>query len=60
MRLRYRDEDEQFRRELQEWLAANATDPEADEIRARHERWKRSYLRHGRDYCGWAIFVGVR
>jgi SAM-dependent methyltransferase len=43
---------------VEEWLAANATDPEADEIRARHERWKRSYLRHGRDYCGWAIFVG--
>ena len=43
---------------VEEWLAANATDPEADEIRARHERSKRSYLRHGRDYCGWAIFVG--
>jgi len=43
---------------VESWLAANATDPDAGDIRARHERWKRVYLRHGRDYCGWAIFVG--
>jgi cyclopropane fatty-acyl-phospholipid synthase-like methyltransferase len=42
---------------VEEWLAANATDPEAADIRSRHERWKGVYLRHGRDYCGWAIFV---
>jgi hypothetical protein len=42
---------------VEEWLAANAEDSDAAEIRARHERWKRIYLRHGRDYCGWAIFV---
>ena len=42
---------------VEEWLAANATDPDAEDIRARHERWKRVYLRHGRDYCGWAIFL---
>ena len=28
------------------------------EIRARHERHKRTYLRHGRELLGWAIFVG--
>lgn len=42
---------------VEEWLAANATDPDADEIRQRHLRWKQVYLRYGRDYCGWAIFV---
>ncbi len=40
------------------WLAANPDDPEAEEIRSRSERHKRSYLRFGRDYMGWAIFVG--
>ncbi|HET7744889.1 MAG TPA: methyltransferase domain-containing protein [Gaiellaceae bacterium] len=42
---------------VEEWLAVNASDPSADEIRTRHRRWKSVYLRHGRDYCGWAIFV---
>ena len=42
---------------VEEWLAANETDPDAEDIRARHERSKRVYLRHGRDYCGWAIFL---
>ncbi len=42
---------------IEEWLAANPTDPDAGDIRLRHERWKRVYLRYGRDYCGWAIFV---
>jgi len=45
---------------VEEWLAANPDDRDADDIRARHERWKRVYLRHGRDYLGWAIFVGWR
>jgi hypothetical protein len=27
-------------------------------IRSRHEQHKRTYLRRGRDYLGWAIFVG--
>jgi SAM-dependent methyltransferase len=43
---------------VERWLAENPGDPDAAEIRARHERWKRSYLRHGREYLGWAIFVG--
>ena len=42
----------------EEWLAANPDDPDAPDIRSRHERHKRTYLRHGRDYVGWAIFVG--
>jgi SAM-dependent methyltransferase len=40
------------------WLAAYPDDPDATELRARHERHKRSYLRFGREYLGWAIFVG--
>jgi SAM-dependent methyltransferase len=40
------------------WLAQSRDDPEAEEIRTRHERHKRNYLRYGRDYLGSAIFVG--
>lgn len=40
------------------WLAENADDPDTGEIRSRHERHRRNYLRHQRDYLGWAIFVG--
>jgi cyclopropane fatty-acyl-phospholipid synthase-like methyltransferase len=43
---------------VERWLAANSADPDATEIRARHEHDKRTYLRHGREYLGWAIFVG--
>lgn len=43
---------------VERWLAAYADDPDAPEIRARHERAKSSYLRHQRDHLGWAIFVG--
>jgi SAM-dependent methyltransferase len=45
-------------RAVEEWLAANADDPDADDVRRQSLRWKRTYLRHGRDYVGWAIFVG--
>jgi SAM-dependent methyltransferase len=45
-------------RAVEEWLAANPGDPDAAEVRAMHERWKRTYLRYGRDHLGWAIFVG--
>lgn len=45
-------------RAVEEWLAEIADDPEADEIRRRHEQDKRTYLRHGREYLGWALFVG--
>jgi SAM-dependent methyltransferase len=45
-------------RAVEEWLAENGDDPDAADIRARHEHWKQTYLRHGREYLGWAIFVG--
>ncbi len=45
-------------RAVEEWLAESPGDPEAADVRAMHERSKRSYLRHGRELMGWAIFVG--
>ena len=43
---------------IERWLAANGDDPDAPEIRARHEHSKWNYLRYQRDFLGWAIFVG--
>lgn len=43
---------------VERWLAENEGDPDAAEIRQRHESSKRTYLRYGREYLGWAIFVG--
>ena len=43
---------------VERWLAENADDSDAADIRARHERAKWTYLRHQREYLGWAIFVG--
>jgi SAM-dependent methyltransferase len=43
---------------VEAWLADHGDDPDAGELRSRHERYKRNYLRHQRDYLGWAIFVG--
>jgi hypothetical protein len=45
-------------RACEEWLAEHADDPDAPGIRSRYERSKRSYLRHQREYLGWAIFAG--
>ena len=45
-------------RAVEEWLAENGDDPDADDIRRRHERYKRTYLRHGREHLGWALLVG--
>jgi cyclopropane fatty-acyl-phospholipid synthase-like methyltransferase len=45
-------------RAVEEWLAENADDPDAADIRDRHEQYKATYLRHGRELLGWAIFVG--
>jgi predicted O-methyltransferase YrrM len=42
---------------LEEWLAANPDDPDASEIRRRHEANRDEYLRWGRDLLGWAIFA---
>ena len=43
---------------VETWLAENQHDPDAVEIRTRHERHKRTYLRYGRELLGWAIFIG--
>lgn len=43
---------------VERWVAENTTDPDAPDIAARAERHKRTYLRYGRDYLGWAIFAG--
>jgi len=43
---------------VERWLEANPGDPDATEVRARSDHYKRTYLRYGRDYLGWAIFVG--
>jgi SAM-dependent methyltransferase len=45
-------------RAVEAWLVENADDLDAADIRGRHERYKRTYLRHGRDHLGWAVFVG--
>jgi SAM-dependent methyltransferase len=47
-------------RALEEWLAANPRDPDAPEIRDRHERARDDYLRFERELLGWAIFVGLK
>jgi protein-L-isoaspartate O-methyltransferase len=43
---------------VERWLAENDEHPDRAEIRSRHERHKRNYVRHQREYLGWAIFVG--
>jgi SAM-dependent methyltransferase len=42
---------------LDEWLAANPDDPQADEFRERGRRERERYLRWQRDLLGWAILV---
>src|SRR5664279_215196 len=44
-------------RALDEWLAANPRDPDASEIRERHERNRDDYLSFQRELLGWAIFI---
>jgi SAM-dependent methyltransferase len=41
-----------------EWLHENADDPDAEQIRARVEADRRSYLGWQRDLLGWAIIAG--
>ena len=43
---------------LEEWLAANPDDPQAEEFRARGRLHRDRHLRWRRDLMGWAIFVG--
>ena len=44
-------------RALEEWLDANPRDPDAREIRRRHEASRDDYLRHERALLGWALFA---
>ena len=44
-------------RSLEEWLAEQSDDPDAEAIRAEYRRWKKRYLQVQRDLLGWAIFV---
>jgi hypothetical protein len=43
---------------VERWLAENPVDPDAADVRTRSAGYKRTYLRYGRDFLGWAIFVG--
>ena len=43
---------------LDEWLAANPGDPQAEEFRERGRRHRDQHLRWRRELMGWAIFVG--
>jgi|SRR5437016_11094713 len=43
---------------LEEWLAANPADPQADDFRTRGRYRRDRYLRWTRELLGWAIFVG--
>ena len=45
-------------RAIEEWLAEHPGDPDADDIRRRHERFRSDYFRFKRALLGWAIFVG--
>jgi SAM-dependent methyltransferase len=44
-------------RALEEWLAAHPDDPDASEIRERHERYRDEYLRLQRALLEWGIFA---
>lgn len=45
---------------LEDWLAENADEPGAAEIRAQYEKWKWRYLEHDRESEGWAILAGQK
>jgi SAM-dependent methyltransferase len=47
-------------RALEDWLATNPDDPDAPEIRTRHETDRDQYVGWRRDLLGWAIFAGRR
>jgi SAM-dependent methyltransferase len=44
-------------RAVEEWMAANRDDPDAEEFRRRNDADRRDYLAWGRDTLGWGIFV---
>jgi hypothetical protein len=45
-------------RAVEEWLAEHPDDPDAEDIRIRHERARGEFFRYQRELLGWAIFVG--
>jgi SAM-dependent methyltransferase len=45
-------------RALEEWLGQNPGDPDAADMRDKHERSRSRYLGTERELLGWAIFVG--
>jgi SAM-dependent methyltransferase len=45
-------------RAVEEWLAEEPDHPDADEVRAQHDGFRRDYLHFKRALLGWAIFVG--
>jgi SAM-dependent methyltransferase len=45
-------------RAVEEWLAEDPPPPEADAVRATHERRRRDQIGYRRALLGWAIFVG--
>jgi SAM-dependent methyltransferase len=52
--------ESQHWRALEEWLAENPRDPDAAEIRQRHEQARDNYLSFQRELLGWAIFAARR
>ncbi|MCX6047211.1 MAG: methyltransferase domain-containing protein [Chloroflexi bacterium] len=42
---------------ISDWLRAHPDDPEATEIRQRHERARQTYMTYTRRFFGWGVFV---
>ena len=45
-------------RAVEEWLAEHADEPDAEDIRTRHERARSEFVAYQRALLGWAIIVG--
>jgi SAM-dependent methyltransferase len=44
-------------RNVERWVGMNSKDPDANEFRATMRRERETYLRWGRSYMGWGIFI---
>lgn len=42
---------------IDRWISAHPDDPRAGEMHEVLVAWRRSYLRYGRRYLGWGVFV---